>query len=1266
LYSYSIRAWALLGTVGLFSLTNGCAHEIESPKVTITTIEPNLVCASQRRTDPAPVVITGTGFTPMPTSVLALPSVLQLPSVELTNVADLAGTELTTPAVTLFSGHPESEGELATRLAWASREEMTISIAEPGADVIDSVELTPGLYDVTVTNPDEKHSATVERGLVVVPPPSIDSVEPLPPVLCTEQADREFTIRGANFLKLGNALSTVEVVLGTETTTFTPDSAGGCVAIPGTYAGVTAELCTSLVVTAPQMDLVPGAYQVTVVSPAPANCESSETATLVIVPPPFVDMLVPPAICIDQGDQEVTAEGGAFLQIGTDLPIVRIVGGSEDITLVPTLDNCAMLDGTQPADAVQVCTSLTVTITVGSLPSGDYDFTVENPAPAGCVSTQSITLTVTSPPQVDTVVPSTVCEGGSALHITGSGFRMGSTVLLRCPGMKTVDARSVTVVSDTELDALIGAGITVDEVCEVIVTNPEGCEDRPLPHKTVRGTAGPFVFFADPFVVFNGIDTSVTLFSTTIEQPLPNLPVAISLNNTPNAAVETFAATIVSGHPNRAQFTIPNGQAPGVYDVILSDNTGCSAVLEAAFTVTDMTTITLDSVDPPFGATGSRTAITVTRSGGVNFMATPRLFLNPASGPAVAVELVALTDADTLTAVVPSGVPVGTYQLIVINPDGSVGVLDDAFRVQSAPPPVIRDVTPQSMTDNDTSADFTITGSDFRNPQVTLECRDSLSGATTALVATNEVNACDLSGANCTVSATVDASQTSQGSVCVVRVTNDPGVDDSYGEFSAVGVTNSSLNLPNPVAGEMLKTARRALVSAAVKATRVARFVYALGGDGGSAMAATPFDSVEASFVDVFGNMQPFATDSEAMTAARSFAGGTAVGRYLYVFGGSDGTNAVNTAERALVLIPEETPTVQDVDLLLGTAGLDAGQWSYRVSAVFAANDPDNPSGESLASDTFIIRLPSVTDKKISVVLSWSRPLDLLGVPLPNIAGYRIYRTAAANEVAGSDEVLLAEVTGTTLAYTDDGTQTPMASITPRPLGSTGTWHALPSLSVPRMGAATSVVRDPADTDASDGVDYLLYALLGKNGSTGHTSYEHLAITMEPNGRHTIGNAWTVGTSTFAVGRWEMAAWTADAIVDPVLSPDTWIYVGGGRLGNGTTTNAVDAGRVTGGGELVIDSSVRDFNNTRSGYGAAAANGQLFAFGGAGGAESSDADAAIISGAPTLANNSWNSEGIGLTAPRYLMGTAVQSAFIFLVGGASGTGATQSTELVIW
>ncbi|MEP7126052.1 MAG: hypothetical protein ABJE95_34285, partial [Byssovorax sp.] len=59
--------------------------------------------------------------------------------------------------------------------------------------------------------------------------------------------------------------------------------------------------------------------------------------------------------------------------------------------------------------------------------------------------------------------------------------------------------------------------------------------------------------------------------------------------------------------------------------------------------------------------------------------------------------------------------------------------------------------------------------------------------------------------------------------------------------------------------------------------------------------------------------------------------------------------------------------------------------------------------------------------------------------------------------------------------------------------------------------------------------------------------------------------------------------------------------------------------------------------------------------------------ATLIAPPPTLANNSWNSEGITLIDSRYLMGSSVQSAFIFLVAGQTAVSpASKTTELVIW
>ena len=98
--------------------------------------------------------------------------------------------------------------------------------------------------------------------------------------------------------------------------------------------------------------------------------------------------------------------------------------------------------------------------------------------------------------------------------------------------------------------------------------------------------------------------------------------------------------------------------------------------------------------------------------------------------------------------------------------------------------------------------------------------------------------------------------------MCVARVTNTDGV---YAEFSAVGVTNASYNLPAPKPGPTLNVGRRALVSSAVQATSAARFVYAIGGDQGDVSSA--LSSVEFASVDLFGNMNPWALSRQPLAA---------------------------------------------------------------------------------------------------------------------------------------------------------------------------------------------------------------------------------------------------------------------------------------------------------------------------------------------------------------------------------------------------------------
>ncbi|HEY3237878.1 MAG TPA: IPT/TIG domain-containing protein [Polyangiaceae bacterium] len=957
----------------------------------------------------------------------------------------------------------------------------------------------------------------------------------------------------------------------------------------------------------PQM-LTPGVYDVTVTQPDD-HTKATLEGGFVVVPPPQVDSVVPAAQCDPDADQKITVTGKNFVQIGATMPDVVLKGGMMPFSkAADSVSNCT--DITAGTTVVKVCTTLTATIPGGAVPPGDYELYVNNHTPT--------------------------CESSS--------------------------------------------------------------------HKPFKVyPQAPILFFSDPEVVYNGISTLITLYATVVFPP-----VEVTIQTTGGAPITLPQPTGGSPKANRIQAIVPAGTAAGVYDITEKDSYGCSATLTGGLIVTDQLGLTLTSVVPPFGASAESVAITINGGG---FVQTPRAFLNPHAdcspgtdsgtcgaitgcswngtacinaGPAIQVNSVTFVNANQLTAVVPTGTPAKLYDLVVINPDSAhlVGVLDSAYSSLADPPPVIGALTPQSVVDAGGQT-LKISGTSFRGAKVALTCQTIGGTSVTPTSVTNDAETCDMSTpTNCTVVAHIDASNLgTTGTICVVRVTN---ADGSYADFSALGVTGPSLNLSLPKAGVAMNNARRALSSAAANATAAARYVYAVGGDPGRTRATTPYDSVEWVGVDLFGqmNLAGWTVNRENLPGGRAFHGSAQIGRYMYAMGGTDGAAALKSGARAVVLSPEEAPVITDVDLCLGGgkvpcfmnmalgAGLAAGTYSYRVAALIDPADAENCGGETLASDPIILKLPDRMGRKILVKVLWDPPKDSLGVPLTGIIGYRIYRTphyidpttmTLVEGLPGKDEALLAEVMDpAAISFIDDGSVMTVGPGVPLPTGSTSAWQPLPDMGVARMGLAGTEAQDPADP-----TKWYVYALSGQSSGTETAgavinSYEYLGITVQPNKHQTVAAMWTAGSRTLPVGRWELGAWTVNNLVSTsITTSDSWVYVGGGV---GTTDT--DAGKVAAGGDLGVFTAEPTMN--RVAYGAEAAANQLFVFGGISGSISNGALSSVIGAPPTIAN--FNNEGLQMTINRALLGTSIQSAFIFLVGGETDTNgtATNTTELTVW
>jgi cysteine-rich repeat protein len=946
-----------------------------------------------------------------------------------------------------------------------------------------------------------------------------------------------------------------------------------------------------------------------------------------------IDGVEPPVACLGMTVPQITVHGEGFVRVEGVPPTVTFRGVP---VADPVLSDCTPVHGV----FVQAETCRTIRFSGPfTLPVGNYEIGVLLPVTQGCALTAF--FSVGPRPTVTQVIPRRVCEGAAGFEVLGTNFVAGTGIRFN-----STTPDGVTWIDSGRID------VTFDAIApgryDVTASNGQACEGTLEEAVTVM--PNPRLYFVDPPVAYNGINVQVTLYVSGIN----GLAVTeVGLRPGAAAPFQSVAFQYDPDRPGRILAVIPAGLPPGIYDVRITDGGPCSTILEGGLQITGTLKVALRDIDPPFGWTARRTDVDVLATspapaGQEGFQNVPRVYLNPADPEALATALTAVgyVNPARLTATVPPGLPAGLYDVIVVNPDGAVGVLQDGFRVTSSAPPVIEALTPGSVP---ASAGVTVVlrGSGFNAPTVGLTCRQPL-GAEQSLSAA--VGAWTAS----TVTLTVPADQIPTGSACVVRATNPDG---SYGDFSALGVTTPAENIAATRAGPSLMVPRRAPAVTPGRTTGTSVFLYALGGDSGTSSSA--LDSIEAAALDRYGDLQPWQTLRRRLPTGRTLAGVRTVGRFIYLVGGNGGSGPLSSVIRAQILDPEQAPVINDVGVQIASQGLGEGFWYYRVAAVMDAADPENPGGETLPSDPQPVYVPTGLPGPLQFTLAWAA--------VPGAASYRIYRSPQPGLAAGN-EGLLATVDGDRHGFIDLG-GTPDGTTQPQRLGDLGRWATLPGLAKPREGLGLGFGLDPTRAKSA-----YLYAIAGRSqGGAVLTSYEILPVSLATDRVET----WTEDTANvLGAGRWQLGAFVADDVVTTRVNPgDTWIYAGDGLDGAGTVVTAVDAARIQTGGRLGTWIAVPAFTGY-AGYGFAAAANQLFVFGGKGAQPTANVLSAQVCGIgmtcaggvsdpPDLKN--WNSQGFTLVEDRYLPGSALESAHIFLVGGlTSGNVPTASVESSIW
>lgn len=1090
---------------------------------------------------------------------------------------------------------------------------------------------------VTVTNPEPADcSSTEELDAWFVPPPVLGTIAP--DFACLDNGGQRFTLTGTGFLRIEDDLPMIFV----DDSPIDPVDADGCLAL--NVAGVATETCTSLSFDLAEGEFPTGLRSVSVTNPLPAACSSEQNLPLFIAGPPVLTSVEPGAFCSGTNfDGDVTLRGSAFLRIDGAEPTVRINGQE---VVAEALEDCETLV-TTTLDGVENCSTLRLVVPM-DLRGSDLEIEVTNPGPTAC-GTAFASIVAEPSPVVTTVTPLRVCSAGGSLQIDGANFRDGLEVTL---GDLTADEVEVSP-DGTRATATFNGPIPTG-LHTLGVRNPSGCEggfETP-----VRSVPGPLAFYADPEVTWNGMNTQATVYVAGL---FGGTVTAVFLQDEAGEELELEFSFDVD-RPNTIQALIPAGTLPeetssASYRFRVVDDVACSnRNNEPLLTIVDDLTIAVDEVLPPFGHTGASTSVVITAVDPLTddtqtqFVATPRVYLNPLGEDSLARELrsVRYIDAAELGGIIPEGLAVGEYQVIVINPDGTVGLAPENFRVTAEPPPLVDAVSPGAW-GTGTTVTAQVTGNHFRDPAVSVTCFGAGVTSPDSIVVTASTSE--------TIDITVQTGSVENLSACILRVTN--GDDETWGEYAPIAITN-----PNPNAGNFLRfntasllnVARRGLTSSTGAPAREARYLYAIGGDEGA--LDSPLASGEFAALDRLGEPQQWRMLPTSLPEPRSMARTARVDDFVYLTGGHDGTGATNSVWRAHVLNPIEVPRITNVELdIPETAepgeGLQPGVYYYRVSAVFSSADPANPNGESLASDPQAVRIPNLPGTVLT--LAWTAP----PAPGAQILHYHVYRSLSP-DVPFGDESLIATVEpdGPLLTFIDDGSLNPDEDVQPLPLGALGQWHPVASLNTARHGHGMTAVRD---TDNPTRVH--LFVAGGRDADgTLLASVERLTLEIAGPREQTVPPAATTESLAFGTARADFVLLAAVPDNASRLPGPYLLAMQGGAVNQISVTSLGSGGVPEAWSNLPINQTPPGEN--RVGYAAAISNNQIFL---AGGGERARKNSILCgTNCPSL-NNTWTAAAGSEATDRIHGGFAISRGFFYTLGGNVNGTPSRTTEFSI-